>query len=76
MATKSKFSDVLSKIAFVIAVLLTLFQSYTALFGVLTAVYQRAIHLGLASSYIFLFNMATPRRRGKFFTSSSILSGW
>ena len=29
MATKSKFSDVLSKIAFVIAVLLTLFQSYT-----------------------------------------------
>ena len=50
MATKSKFSDVLSKIAFVIAVLLTLFQSYTALFGVLTAVYQRAIHLGLASS--------------------------
>ena len=44
MATKSKFSDVLSKIAFVIAVLLTLFQSYTALFGVLTAVYQRAIH--------------------------------
>ena len=63
MATKSKFSDVLSKIAFVIAVLLTLFQSYTALFGVLTAVYQRAIHLGLASSYIFLFNMANPKVR-------------
>lgn len=67
MATKSKFSDVLSKIAFVIAVLLTLFQSCTALFGVLTAVYQRAIHLGLASSYIFLFNMATPKEKGKVF---------
>lgn len=67
MATKSKFSDVLSKIAFVIAVLLTLFQSYTALFGVLTAVYQRAIHLGLASSYIFLFNMANPKEKGKVF---------
>lgn len=68
MATKSKFSDVLSKIAFVIAVLLTLFQSYTALFGVLTAVYQRAIHLGLASSYIFLFNMANPKEKGKAFS--------
>lgn len=67
MATKSKFNDVLSKIAFVIAVLLTLFQSYTALFGVLTAVYQRAIHLGLASSYIFLFNMASPKEKGKVF---------
>ena len=67
MATKSKFSDVLSKIAFVIAVLLTLFQSYTALFGVLTAVYQRAIHRGLASSYIFLFNMANPKEKGKVF---------
>jgi len=63
MANKLTAKDIILKIAFVIALILTVFQVYTALFGVLSAVYQRAVHLGLVSVYIFLFNMTKPKKR-------------
>jgi len=65
MENKLTLRDVVLKIAFVVAAVLTIFQAYTALFGVMTAVYQRAIHLGLVSVYIFLYNMANPKNRNK-----------
>ena len=46
-----------------LAVLLGLFQIYTALFGVLPAVYQRAAHWGIIGNFIFLLPLCKPEGR-------------
>ena len=45
----------LSIVAYTLAVLLGLFQIYTAFFGVLPAVYQRAAHWGIIGNFIFCY---------------------
>jgi TRAP transporter 4TM/12TM fusion protein len=52
-----------SIVAYTLAVLLGLFQIYTALFGVLPAVYQRAAHWGIIGNFIFLLPLCKPEGR-------------
>ena len=67
MEEKSGIKKLVRYIAFAVAAALTVFQLYTALFGVLSAVYQRAVHFGLAGTFIFLFNLTTKKEKAKAF---------
>ncbi|MCG3083165.1 TRAP transporter permease [Anoxybacillus sp. LAT_35] len=57
-----KLTGVFQKVTFVGLLAFSLFQLYTAIFGVFTAQIQRSIHLGFALALIFLL---FPARRGK-----------
>ncbi|MFU2014587.1 TRAP transporter permease [Peribacillus butanolivorans] len=63
-----KLTGVLGYIAFIGLLAFSLFQLYTAVFGVFTAQIQRTIHLGFALSLIFLLFPANrkQRQKGKF----------
>ncbi|MFD4929277.1 TRAP transporter permease [Peribacillus butanolivorans] len=63
-----KLTGVLGYIAFIGLLAFSLFQLYTAVFGVFTAQIQRTIHLGFALSLIFLLFPANRknRQKGKF----------
>ncbi|MGG3888413.1 TRAP transporter permease [Metabacillus fastidiosus] len=62
-----KLTGVLGYIAFFGLLAFSLFQLYTAIFGVFTAQIQRTVHLGFALSLIFLLFPANrkKRKRGK-----------
>lgn len=49
----------------VIAIAFSLFQLYTAFFGVFAAQIQRSVHLGFAMALVFLLFPATKKGRGK-----------
>jgi len=53
------------KIAAIVAIVLAVFQIYTALFGSLDALKQRAIHLGLGLILIFLVYGVKEKIAGK-----------
>jgi len=57
-----QLTGVFQKIAFAGLLAFSLFQLYTAIFGVFTAQIQRSVHLGFALALIFLL---FPARRGK-----------
>ncbi|EMT44982.1 TRAP transporter permease [Anoxybacillus flavithermus] len=57
-----KLTGVFQKVVFVGLLAFSLFQLYTAIFGVFTAQIQRSVHLGFALALIFLL---FPARRGK-----------
>ncbi|QAV26199.1 C4-dicarboxylate ABC transporter [Neobacillus thermocopriae] len=57
-----KLTGVFQKVVFAGLLAFSLFQLYTAIFGVFTAQIQRSIHLGFALALIFLL---FPARRGK-----------
>ncbi|MET3320730.1 UNVERIFIED_ORG: TRAP transporter 4TM/12TM fusion protein [Peribacillus simplex] len=63
-----KLTGILGYIAFIGLLAFSLFQLYTAVFGVFTAQIQRTIHLGFALSLIFLLFPANRknRQKGKF----------
>lgn len=63
MENQRTLKRALLALAFVVAAALTAFQLYTGLFGVLNAVYQRAAHWGLVSTYIFLYNLCNPKAK-------------
>ncbi|MGG0413983.1 TRAP transporter permease [Peribacillus simplex] len=60
-----KLTGVLGHIAFFGLLAFSLFQLYTAIFGVFTAQIQRTIHLGFALSLIFLLFPANRKKRQK-----------
>ncbi|MGG0286011.1 TRAP transporter permease [Peribacillus butanolivorans] len=60
-----KLTGVLGYIAFIGLLAFSLFQLYTAVFGVFTAQIQRTIHLGFALSLIFLLFPANRKKRQK-----------
>ncbi|MFJ7509582.1 TRAP transporter permease [Peribacillus simplex] len=60
-----KLTGVLGHIAFIGLLAFSLFQLYTAIFGVFTAQIQRTIHLGFALSLIFLLFPANRKKRQK-----------
>jgi TRAP transporter 4TM/12TM fusion protein len=60
-----KLTGVFGWIAFAGLLAFSLFQVYTAIFGVLTAQLQRSIHLGFALALIFLLFPARRKARGK-----------
>ena len=51
---KMEYTGVMAKIVAAIAIAFSIFQLYTAIFGVLDAQLQRAIHLGFAMALVFL----------------------
>ncbi|MEJ9231380.1 TRAP transporter permease [Peribacillus butanolivorans] len=63
-----KLTGILGYIAFIGLLAFSIFQLYTAVFGVFTAQIQRTIHLGFALSLIFLLFPANRknRQKGKF----------
>lgn len=63
-----KLTGVLGHIAFFGLLAFSLFQLYTAIFGVFTAQIQRTIHLGFALSLVFLLFPANRKKgqKGKF----------
>ncbi|MFS0887202.1 TRAP transporter permease [Peribacillus frigoritolerans] len=60
-----KLTGILGHIAFFGLLAFSLFQLYTAIFGVFTAQIQRTIHLGFALSLIFLLFPANRKKREK-----------
>ncbi|MEC2076867.1 TRAP transporter permease [Metabacillus fastidiosus] len=60
-----KLTGVLGYIAFFGLLAFSLFQLYTAIFGVFTAQIQRTVHLGFALSLIFLLFPANRKKRKK-----------
>lgn len=54
-----------AKIVALIAILFTLFQLYTAIFGVLDAMLQRSIHLSFGLTLIFLLYPGSAGKQGK-----------
>ena len=60
-----KLKGILGHIAFFGLLAFSLFQLYTAIFGVFTAQIQRTIHLGFALSLIFLLFPANRKKRQK-----------
>lgn len=60
-----KLAGIFGWIVFLGLLAFSLFQLYTAIFGVLTAQLQRSIHLGFALSLIFLLFPARKKNRGK-----------
>ncbi|MGG3805974.1 TRAP transporter permease [Metabacillus fastidiosus] len=58
-----KLTGVLGYIAFFGLLAFSLFQLYTAIFGVFTAQIQRTVHLGFALSLIFLLFPANRKKR-------------
>ncbi|MGM0888040.1 MAG: TRAP transporter permease [Bacillota bacterium] len=60
-----KLTGVLGHIAFFGLLAFSLFQLYTAIFGVFTAQIQRTIHLGFALSLVFLLFPANRKKRQK-----------
>ncbi|WMX57886.1 TRAP transporter permease [Peribacillus sp. R9-11] len=60
-----KLTGILGYIAFIGLLAFSLFQLYTAVFGVFTAQIQRTIHLGFALSLIFLLFPANRKKRQK-----------
>jgi len=59
-----KLTGIIGWIVFLGLLAFSLFQLYTAIFGVLTAQLQRSIHLGFALSLIFLLFPAKKKDRG------------
>ena len=51
---KMEYTGVMAKIVAAIAIAFSIFQLYTAIFGVLDAQLQRAIHLGFGMALVFL----------------------
>ena len=51
---KMEYAGVMAKIVAAIAIAFSIFQLYTAIFGVLDAQLQRAIHLGFGMALVFL----------------------
>ncbi|MED3689511.1 TRAP transporter permease [Peribacillus butanolivorans] len=60
-----KLTGILGYIAFIGLLAFSIFQLYTAVFGVFTAQIQRTIHLGFALSLIFLLFPANRKKRQK-----------
>ena len=60
-----KLKGIVGYIAFIGLLAFSLFQLYTAIFGVFTAQIQRTIHLGFALSLIFLLFPANRKKRQK-----------
>jgi TRAP transporter 4TM/12TM fusion protein len=60
-----KLKGILGWIVFIGLLAFSLFQLYTAIFGVFTAQIQRTIHLGFALSLIFLLFPANRKKRQK-----------
>lgn len=60
-----KLTGIIGWIAFLGLLSFSLFQLYTAIFGVFTAQIQRTIHLGFALSLIFLLFPANRKKRKK-----------
>lgn len=60
-----KLTGILGWIAFLGLLAFSLFQLYTAIFGVFTAQIQRTVHLGFALSLIFLLFPANRKKRQK-----------
>jgi len=60
-----KLNGVLFWITAILLVGFSLFQLYTAIFGVFTAYIQRTIHLGFLLSLVYLLYPATKKQRGK-----------
>ncbi|MFD2212547.1 TRAP transporter permease [Metabacillus endolithicus] len=60
-----KLTGIIGWIAFIGLLSFSLFQLYTAIFGVFTAQIQRTIHLGFALSLIFLLFPANRKKRQK-----------
>ncbi|WP_338753119.1 TRAP transporter permease [Bacillus sp. FJAT-52991] len=58
-----KLTGVLGNIVFFGLLAFSLFQLYTAIFGVFTAQIQRSVHLGFALSLIFLLYPANRKKR-------------
>ncbi|HWO96775.1 MAG TPA: TRAP transporter permease [Bacillus sp. (in: firmicutes)] len=66
-ANTRKLTGVLKWIAYGGLLAFSLFQLYTAIFGVFTAQIQRSIHLGFALALIFLlFPASRKKKKGKF----------
>ncbi|MDQ0230676.1 TRAP transporter permease [Metabacillus malikii] len=60
-----KLTGMIGKIVFIGLLAFSLFQLYTAIFGVFTAQIQRTVHLGFALSLIFLLFPANRKKRKK-----------
>jgi TRAP transporter 4TM/12TM fusion protein len=60
-----KLTGILGWIAFLGLLAFSLFQLYTAIFGVFTAQIQRTVHLGFALSLIFLLFPANRKKKQK-----------
>lgn len=60
-----KLTGIIGWIAFLGLLAFSLFQLYTAIFGVFTAQIQRTVHLGFALSLIFLLFPANRKKRQK-----------
>ncbi|WP_299093922.1 TRAP transporter permease [uncultured Metabacillus sp.] len=60
-----KLTGILGWIAFIGLLAFSLFQLYTAVFGVFTAQIQRTVHLGFALSLIFLLFPANRKKKQK-----------
>lgn len=60
-----KLTGVFGWIAFIGLLSFSLFQTYTSIFGVLTAQLQRSIHLGFALALIFLLFPAKKKNKSK-----------
>jgi TRAP transporter 4TM/12TM fusion protein len=60
-----KLTGVFGWIAFIGLLSFSLFQTYTSIFGVLTAQLQRSIHLGFALALIFLLFPARKKNKSK-----------
>ncbi|WP_273122466.1 TRAP transporter permease [Bacillus weihaiensis] len=58
-----KLSGIIGWIAFIGLLVFSLFQLYTAIFGVFTAQIQRTIHLGFALTLIFLLFPANRKKK-------------
>ncbi|MBS4188918.1 TRAP transporter permease [Bacillus sp. FJAT-49705] len=59
-----KLKGIMGKVVFIGLLSFSLFQLYTAIFGMLTAQLQRSIHLGFALALIFLLFPARKKDRG------------
>ncbi|KHF26896.1 hypothetical protein LR68_04292 [Anoxybacillus sp. BCO1] len=63
-----KLTGVFQKVTFVGLLAFSLFQLYTAIFGVFTAQIQRSIHLGFAlASFFFYFLLGAEKERAENF---------
>lgn len=60
---KRKFTGTMARVVSIIAVTMSIFQLYTAGFGLLGDINQRAAHLGFGLTLIFLIYAASPGQR-------------